>query len=60
MKRQMTKFEMLAHDIQYKKKHHADHGQLGDTPLFDKIDWFEVAVIGAVVVIFGCLAILIK
>lgn len=53
-------FEMKAHDIQYKKKQHVDHGQLGDTPLFDKIDWVAVAVIVAVIIIFGGIALMIK
>lgn len=34
MKRQITKFEGYAHDIQYRKRNKADHGQLGDDNRF--------------------------
>lgn len=57
---QRNKFEMAAHDIQYKKKHHADHGQLGDEPLFDEIDWLFAGIVGALVVLFIAVALTIK
>jgi len=55
---QRNSFEMQAHDIQYRKRDKADHGQLGDDNRFfeDKIDW---TVFGATtfLVTFGLIAL---
>ena len=51
MKRQVTKFEVYAHDVQYRKKNRVDHGQLGDH-FFEKSDW-AVTVATIILVLFG-------
>ena len=54
----MTKFEGFAHDIQYRKRNKADHGQLGDDNRFfeKQVDWIAFGAT-TFIVVFGLIAL---